>query len=146
MSVAPGSVWLDARGTQSALHGERGIARYVAGHTEALVRLYPELIGAIGLDPASSIPPSLEPLAGSNLFARHRRTRPPRGRVPGIYHVMSPFEMTIGFDDIWPAWLRSEARLVVTLHDLIPLVLYDDYVRAWGSYGTVWMARLGLIR
>lgn len=147
MSVAPGSVWLDARGTQSALHGERGIARYVAGHTEALVRLYPELIGAIGLDPASSIPPSLEPLAGSNLFAWHRRTRPPRGRVPGIYHVMSPFEMTIGFDDIWPAWLRrSEARLVVTLHDLIPLVLYDDYVRAWGSYGTVWMARLGLIR
>jgi glycosyltransferase involved in cell wall biosynthesis len=147
MSVAPGSVWLDARGTQSALHGERGIARYVAGHTEALVRLYPELIGTIGLDPAASIPPSLEPLAGSDLFAWHRRTRPPRGRVPGIYHVMSPFEMTIGFDDIWPAWLRrSEARLVVTLHDLIPLLLYDDYVRAWGSYGTVWMARLGLIR
>lgn len=147
MTLAPGSVWLDARGTQSALHGERGIARYVAGHTEALVRLYPELIGTIGLDPAASIPPSLEPLAGSDLFAGHRRTCPPRGRIPDIYHVMSPFEMTIEFDDIWPAWLRrSDARLVVTLHDLIPLVLYDDYVRAWGSYGTVWMARLGLIR
>ena len=147
MSVAPGSVWLDARGTQSALHGERGIARYVAGHTRALVRLYRELIGAIGLDPAASIPPSLEPLAGSDLFTWHRRTRAPRGRVPGIYHVMSPFEMTISFDDIWPVWLRrSDARLVVTLHDLIPLIMYEDYVRAWGSYGTVWMARLGLIR
>jgi glycosyltransferase involved in cell wall biosynthesis len=147
MSVAPGSVWLDARGTQSALHGERGIARFVAGHTRALARLYPELIGAIGLDPAASIPPSLEPLAGSDLFAWHRRTRPPQGRVPGIYHVMSPFEMTINFDDIWPAWLRrSNARLVVTLHDLIPLIMYEDYVRAWGSFGTVWMARLGLIR
>jgi glycosyltransferase involved in cell wall biosynthesis len=147
MTVAPGSVWLDARGTQSALHGERGIARFVAGHTRALARLYPELIGAIGLDPAAPIPPSLEPLAGSDLFAWHHRTRPPQGRVPGIYHVMSPFEMTINFDDIWPAWLRrSNARLVVTLHDLIPLIMYEDYVRAWGSFGTVWMARLGLIR
>jgi glycosyltransferase involved in cell wall biosynthesis len=147
MSVEPGSVWLDARGTQSALHGERGIARFVAEHTRALARLHPEVIGAIGLDPAASIPPSLESLAGSGLFAWHRRTRPPRTGVPAIYHVMSPFEMTMSFDDIWPAWLRrSDARLVVTLHDLIPLILYEDYAGAWGSYGTVWMARLGLIR
>jgi glycosyltransferase involved in cell wall biosynthesis len=105
------------------------------------------VIGSIGLDPAGTIPPSLEPLAGSGKFAWHRRTRAPRGRVPGIYHVMSPFEMTMGFDDIWPAWLRrSDARLVVTLHDLIPLILYEGYVKAWGSYGTVWMARLGLVR
>jgi glycosyltransferase involved in cell wall biosynthesis len=147
MSRAPGAVWLDARGTQSALHGERGIARYVAGHTRALVSIFPELIGAIGLDPKASIPPSLEPLAGSGLFAWHRRNRPPRAGVPDIYHVMSPFEMTMAFDDVWPPWLRqSDARLVVTLHDLIPLILYEDYVKAWGSYGTVWMARLGMIR
>jgi glycosyltransferase involved in cell wall biosynthesis len=147
MSLEPGSVWLDARGTQSALHGERGIARYVAEHTRALVRLRPDLIGSIGLDPAASIPPSLEPLAGSGLFTWHRRTRPPHGQVPGIYHVMSPFEMTMSFDDIWPAWLRrSDARLVVTLHDLIPLIFYESYVKAWGSYGTVWMARLGMLR
>lgn len=147
MGLAPGSVWLDARGTQSAAHGERGIARYVAEHTKALVRLAPERIGAVGLDPSALIPPSLEPLAGSGLIGWHRRTRPPGGRVPGIYHVMSPFEVTMDFDDIWPAWLRrGDARLVVTLHDLIPLVLYEDYVRAWGSSGTVWMARLGLIR
>jgi glycosyltransferase involved in cell wall biosynthesis len=93
------------------------------------------------------VPPSLEPLAGSGKFAWHHRTRRPQGGVPGIYHVMSPFEMTMDFDDVWPAWLRrSDARLVVTLHDLIPLALYDDYVRAWGSFGTVWMGRLGLIR
>ena len=28
----PGSVWLDARGTQSVGHAERGIARYVTEH------------------------------------------------------------------------------------------------------------------
>jgi glycosyltransferase involved in cell wall biosynthesis len=147
MSIAPGSVWLDARVTQSAAHGERGIARYVAEHSRALVQLFPELIGSVGLDPAVSIPPSLEPLAGSGVLAWHRRTRPPQGPLPGIYHVTSPFEMTMDLDEIWPAWLRqSDARLVVTLHDLIPLIMYQDYVRAWGSYGTVWMARLGLIR
>ena len=53
MALAPGSVWLDARGTQSAVHGERGIARYVAEHTKALPGSAPEAIGAIGLDPAS---------------------------------------------------------------------------------------------
>ena len=33
----PGSVWLDARGTQSVGHAERGIARYVSEHAQALL-------------------------------------------------------------------------------------------------------------
>jgi glycosyltransferase involved in cell wall biosynthesis len=147
MALTPGSVWLDARATQSSTHAERGLARFVAEHTRELVKVAPEVIGAVGLDRSAPIPPSLEPLAGSGLIRWHRRTRPPEGGPLAIYHVGSPFEMSIDFDDIWPPWARGgDSRLVVTLHDLIPLILYDDYVRAWGANGMGWMARLGLIR
>ena len=147
MTLTPGSVWLDARATQSATHAERGIARYVAEHARALARVAPATLGAIGLDQSAALPASLEPLAGSGLIRWHRRTRPPEGGPLPIYHVTSPFEMSMDFDEVWPPWARAgDSRLVVTLHDLIPLILYDDYVRAWGANGTVWMARLGLIR
>jgi glycosyltransferase involved in cell wall biosynthesis len=147
MAIPPGSVWLDARGAQSAQHAERGIARYVAEHIRALVKLAPGAIGSIGLDSRTPPPPSLESLVGSGLFARHRRTRGPDRPVPEIYHVMSPFEASLEFDDIWPVWMREGgSRLVVTLHDLIPLIMYDEYIREWGANGLLWMARLGLIR
>ena len=147
MALTPGSVWLDARATQSATHAERGLSRFVAEHTRALMRVAPEVIGAIGLDRKVPLPPSLEPLAGSGLIRWHQKTRPPEGGLPAIYHVGSPFEMSMDFDEVWPAWARAgDSRLVVTLHDLIPMILYDDYVRAWGANGSVWMARLGLIR
>ena len=45
MALDPGSVWLDARGTQSVGHAERGIARYVTEHALALLELAPETIG-----------------------------------------------------------------------------------------------------
>ncbi|HEX6586565.1 MAG TPA: glycosyltransferase [Solirubrobacterales bacterium] len=147
MSIAPGSVWLDARGTQSAAHSERGIPRYVAEHARALVATAPEMIGSIGLDPAVPAPESLEPLMGSGLLAWHSKTRAAGRRVPTIYHVMSPFEIELGYDDVWPAWIReSGARLVVTLYDLIPVVMRERYLDAWGDAATAWMARLGLMR
>ena len=149
MSIAPGSVWLDARGTQSAAHGERGVARYVAEHARALLQLAPEAIGAIGLDPAAPIPRSMEPLEGSGLINWHRSEQAVGASPPAIYHVMSPFEMTMTLDEIWPPWIRrSGARVVVTLYDLIPLVMRGDYLTesSWGAMGTVWIARLGLIR
>jgi glycosyltransferase involved in cell wall biosynthesis len=147
MDVAPGSVWLDARGTQSAAHGERGVARYIAEHARALVDLAPEAIGSIGLEPGVPPPPSMESLVGSGLFAWHRRTRSPDRPVPGIYHVMSPFEVTMDFDDVWPPWIRDAgSRLVVTLYDLIPMLMREQYIADWGHNGVAWMARLGLIR
>jgi len=106
----------------------------------------PEAIGAIGLDRDVPIPPSMKPLEGSGLI---RSTRADGIPPPVIYHVMSPFEMTMALDEIWPGWIRrSEARVVVTLYDLVPLVMREDYLTesSWGHMGTVWMARLGLIR
>ena len=147
MRRAEGSVWLDARGTQSAAHGERGVARYIAEHAQALVAGVPESIGSIGLDPEAPVPRSMEPLAQSGLLSWHRRTRAPVRPPPGIYHVMSPFEVTIGLDDISPAWIREAgSRLVVTLYDLIPMVMRDHYLAEWGHNGAAWRARLGLIR
>jgi glycosyltransferase involved in cell wall biosynthesis len=149
MSLAPDSVWLDARGTQSAAHGERGVARYVAEHTKALLASAPEAIGAIGLDRAVPIPPSMQALEGSGLISWQTSTRTDGPPLPAIYHVMSPFEMTMTLEEIWPVWIRrSEARVVVTLYDLIPLVMREEYLTesSWGHMGTVWTARLGLIR
>jgi hypothetical protein len=70
MGLDQSSVWLDARGTQSVGHAERGIARYVAEQAEALLEVAPELIGWVGLNPAMPIPPSIDPLIGA------RRSRP----------------------------------------------------------------------
>jgi glycosyltransferase involved in cell wall biosynthesis len=146
MSIEPGSVWLDARGAQSAAHGERGIPRYVAEHSLALVESAPELIGTIGIDPAAPPPRTLEPLMGSGKLGWHSKTRAARP-LPAIYHVMSAFEVPIGLDDIWPAWVRdSRCRLVVTLYDLIPIVMRDRYLADWRDWATAWVSRLGLVR
>ena len=111
MTLTPGSVWLDARATQSATHAERGLARFVAEHTRALIRIAPEVIGAIGLDRMAPLPRSLEPLSGSGLIRWHQRTRPPEGEPPAIYHVGSPFEMSMDFDAVWPAWEIGRAHV-----------------------------------
>jgi glycosyltransferase involved in cell wall biosynthesis len=147
MSVSKGGVWLDARGTQSAAHGERGIARYIAEHIHALLEKAPGMVGAIGLDPELPVPASLQSLAGSGLITDHSPTRAPDS-LPEIYHVMSPFESALELEEIWPDWARREGvRTVVTLYDLIPLVLRDRYIDStWGVWGAIWMARLGLIR
>ena len=144
MAIDPGSVWLDARGTQSFGHAERGIARYVTEHALALLELAPEAIGWIGLSPNVPVPPIAEPLERSGKTVRQSADRGPSGELPGIYHVMSPFEAELGLDQIWPAWSR-ETRLVVTLYDLIPLIMHERYNADWGHMATAWIARLGLL-
>lgn len=144
MAIDPGSVWLDARGTQSIGHAERGIARYVTEHALALLELAPEAIGWIGLSPDVPVPPIAERLERSGKAARQSADRAPSGELPGIYHVMSPFEAELALDQIWPAWSR-ETRLVVTLYDLIPLIMHERYNADWGHMATAWIARLGLL-
>jgi glycosyltransferase involved in cell wall biosynthesis len=146
MEVARGSVWLDARGTQSIGHAERGIARYVAEHSRALLELAPELIGWIGLSDMVPLPDSAKPLVDTGKVTWQDRDRGPAGRQPDIYHVMSPFEADFELDDVWPVWSRKSSRLVVTLYDLIPLIMRDRYNADWGYWATAWIARLGLMR
>src|SRR5262245_57270158 len=141
MEVGPGSVWLDARGAQSVGHAERGIARYVTEHAEALLEVAPELIGWVGLNPALPLPEAARSLARSGKTAS-QAAGPSNGRT-AIYHVMSPGEAELELDEIWPPWSRT-SRLVVTLHDLIPLLMPDQYNADWGHWSTAWIARLGL--
>lgn len=146
MTLDPGSVWLDARGTQSIGHAERGIARYVAEHSRALLEIAPELIGWIGLSDEVPLPESGGALVDSGKVAWHNKDEGPAGPAPAIYHVMSPFEADFELDDVWPAWSRERSRLVVTLYDLIPLIMRDQYNADWGYWATAWIARLGLMR
>jgi glycosyltransferase involved in cell wall biosynthesis len=145
MDLAAGSVWLDARGTQSVGHAERGIARYVSEHTEALLELAPDLIGWIGLNPDLPLPEAGGAFERSGKLAWQTSSAGPPEGTPPIYHVMSPFEAELGLDDIWPRWSRS-TRLVVTLYDLIPLIMREQYNADWGYWATAWIARLGLMR
>ena len=146
MALDPGSVWLDARGTQSIGHAERGIARYVAEHSRALLEIAPELIGWIGLRDEVPLPESAGALLDSGKVTWHDKDGGPSGPAPAIYHVMSPFEADFELDDVWPAWSRARSRLVVTLYDLVPLIMRDQYNADWGYWATAWIARLGLMR
>ena len=143
MEVSPGSVWLDARGAQSVGHAERGVARYVTEHARALLEVAPELIGWIGLNPDLPLPESARFLQGSDKAARQAISAGPSAQ-PSIYHVMSPGEAELDLDQIWPPWSRG-SRLVVTLHDLIPLLMREQYNADWGHWSTAWIARLGLV-
>jgi glycosyltransferase involved in cell wall biosynthesis len=144
MAIAQGSVWLDARGTQSVGHAERGIARYVTEHALALLALAPETIGWIGLSPDVPVPPVAEALERSDKAVRQSAELGPAGEIPAIYHVMSPFEAELGLDEIWPPWSRA-TPLVVTLYDLVPLIMRERYNADWGYMATAWIARLGLL-
>jgi glycosyltransferase involved in cell wall biosynthesis len=146
MKVERGSVWLDARGIQSVGHAERGVPRYVAEQTKALLELAPELIGWIGLSDRVPVPETASAVVESGKRTWQHRDRGPDGAPPALYHVMSPFEADFELDDIWPVWSRESSRLVVTLYDLIPLLMRDRYTADWGYWATAWIARLGLMR
>jgi glycosyltransferase involved in cell wall biosynthesis len=147
MALEAGSVWLDGRGAQSVAHSGRGIPRHVSELIPALVDAAPDAIGAIGLDPSQPVPPALSRYEESGLLVEYGAS-PPAGRpMPSIFHLLSPFEADLSYEEIWPAWIRdSRCRLVVTLHDLVPVVMREQYLAEWGYRAVAWTARLGLMR
>jgi glycosyltransferase involved in cell wall biosynthesis len=150
MGLPERSVWIDVQGCQNAANFERGIARQAAESTEALLRVAPEVIHAVGLSPKLPVPSSLDFLRGTGLLrwvaGPSARPDPP----PAIYHVTSPFEPTspgVTLEDHWPRWARRPGcRLVVTLHDLIPLVFAEHYIDPNPLHFSRWLARLGMLR
>ncbi|HLL52402.1 MAG TPA: glycosyltransferase, partial [Myxococcaceae bacterium] len=134
---------LGIQGTQSAAHGERGIARYILEHALALSAVAPERLAFFDLDPTLPLP-----TAHGRLLSRGQvwpGDRPPERNDLGLYHVMSPME-GIPVERIWPRWAQQHVpKLVVTLYDLIPLVyshvyLADALSRRW------YMTRLEMLR
>jgi glycosyltransferase involved in cell wall biosynthesis len=146
MALPPRSVWVDAQGAQNISTPERGIPRHIVEIVGALLDLAPEAIAAIGLNPALPTPPGLERLEGGPLV------RPPVGSSEGpaepplIYHLPSPFE-GVRLERMWPVWARhGEVRMVVTVHDLVPLVFRDRYLQGHPYYTAFYLGRIGLIQ
>ena len=147
MELEPGSIWLDGRGAQSLAHSGRGIPRHVSELIPALVDAAPEAIGAIGLNPEQPVPPAFERFTEGGLLTEHGDSPPADRPLPGVYHLLSPFEADLSYEEIWPAWVRqADCRLVVTLHDLVPVVMREQYLAEWGYQAIAWTARLGLMR
>lgn len=111
---------------QSADHRERGVARYVFELARALDRLRPDVVGRFLLNPDLALPPNLEPLLATGRLAHSDRCDPPHG---GLLHVMSPYELAVPLERLWPAFAaRARLRLVVTVFDVIPELFPERYL------------------
>jgi glycosyltransferase involved in cell wall biosynthesis len=150
MTLPKRSVWIDVQGCQNVANFERGIARQAAESTEALLQLAPEVVHTVGLTPALPVPASLDFVHGTGKlgWVSGKGSQPdPR---PSIYHVTSPFEgptPSVTLEEQWPRWARRPGtRLVVTLHDLIPLIFSEHYVDPDPINMSRWLARLGIVR
>lgn len=143
MTIADASVWLAVQGAQNREHFDRGIPRYVRDHALALVAAAPAAIGAVGLDAGLPLTANLDRLVGSGLLRWNDR-RPER--LPAVFHIMSPFELHLPLERVWPAWARDpRVRTAATLFDLIPLVFRDHYL-ADDAMRARYEARAQLIR
>jgi glycosyltransferase involved in cell wall biosynthesis len=148
MTLPSRSVCLYVDGAQNPASLDRGIGRQVSEHASAIHALAPSVLHSVLLNPERSLTGNLSSFLGSGLLGWNPRSGPADRLptdLPRVYHIMSPFEPTPP-DAMWPRWARdSRIATVVTLHDLIPLIFADQYlrdvsVRAW------YMARLELIR
>ncbi len=134
------SVLLDLQGTQSRVHGERGVARYLAQLAAGLEAHFPDAVDRYLVNPDVASSRALDALPTAERFGSIDAL-PPNATV---YHVGSAFEPDVSLDRLWPGAARR-LRLVVTLYDLIPELFAEHYladpsVRAW------YRARLGLVR
>ena len=126
---AGGPVTIDLQAAQSPHYRDRGIGRYATHFTEALVDVRPDLVNQVLLNPRL---PAIERL--DRILSRVPVRNHPEWSDPGgIFHVLSPFDMDVSIEEIWPREAsRYGARLVVTLYDLIPEVFPEVYLQYAG--------------
>src|SRR5437870_3175636 len=125
-----GAVIVDLQAVQSADYPERGIARHALEFTRALCEAHPDLVRAVLLNP--DLPaPDPAPSSLRAIEASGRLGYAGSAGVSGgaIYHVISPFELAVPVERIWPPFVaEGRMQLVVTLHDLIPEVFPSHYL------------------
>jgi glycosyltransferase involved in cell wall biosynthesis len=123
---------LDVSATQSPVHAERGVARYVREQARALMRL--GVVDALLLNPSQPFPKHLDqdlltaPALRWNTLSEVRRVaRAAAG--PLAFHVMSPFEISPWVEaDLPPHLSGATVPLVATVYDLIPLRNAERYL------------------
>jgi glycosyltransferase involved in cell wall biosynthesis len=130
--VAP-RVTLDVQALQSVAHAERGVGRYVANHTSALLRAGAR-VERCTLNPLLPAPRNVASSlvrSGRLAWATERVFAEVAKDGPFVHHVMSPFEDVRPADGLVapPAYSRAEA-IVVTCYDVIPYVMHE-YQRSW---------------
>jgi glycosyltransferase involved in cell wall biosynthesis len=142
LSAAP--VVLDVQAMQSAGYRERGVARYTQEFASALLQEHPRYVDRLLLNPDLPPPSGTGPIVSSGKLTVDPGTDD--GAGPAIFHAMSPFELSVPFPAIWPAWASARRmRLVVTVYDLIPELFPDVYLVDPGVRRR-YRARLELIR
>ena len=129
----------DLQAIQSAAHGERGIARYVADLASALATNHPSVIDAFVINDRLGHQDRAERLPlGSRLIGSDEL----RGRSVDLLHVMSPMELLHRSEFATPVAAR---RLIVTCFDLIPLRFGSTYLSDPATRAA-YLARLGLLQ
>src|SRR5947199_10438357 len=96
------SVLLDIQGTQSRAHADRGIARYLPELAAALMRLHPEAVHALLLNPDLPPPTRIEPIHADGRLARLDAVS---GAEGDSFHVCSPYDR-VGIYRLWRAAAR----------------------------------------
>lgn len=143
--MTTGPVVVDLQALQSPDFRGRGISRYAYELAVALERRHPELVGRYFLNPGLPPPADLGPLLGSG---KVEYAGAPDAMVPEarLLHVLSPFELGVAIDGIWPRWAHERGlRYCATVYDLIPLEHphpYLDDVRQRTRY----LGRLEVLR
>lgn len=136
-------VIVDLQATQSIDHRDRGIARYAAELALAVEDLRPRFVQQFTLNPGLPPPGSLDALVATG---RMSAAPPQVPDEPGLLHLLSPVELAVGLDRLWPPHLRrAQLPLVVTLYDLIPLVFPEHYLEDPGRRSR-YHARLELVK
>ncbi len=107
----------------------QGVGRVAWELTAQLLRNHREIIAGLHLDPALPVPRSLS-VSGQDLL-KHPRSEAflNVSRPNVIFHVVSPFWPVVPLHRlIPPPFMRGGVKVVVTLHDLIPLIYKDAYL------------------
>ena len=132
MSGSEYGLILDIQGAQSVDHGERGIARFVIEHAAALMRRS-DRVRRLLLNPLQPFPGHLPPalLCSPQLtWSTLSELRAELGAHPMALHLMSPFELPDPATAVIPGHLmRTDLPIVVTLYDLIPYLMQEQYLR-----------------
>lgn len=138
------ALMLDLLALQSQHFGERGIARYVASHAQALLHR-PGVVRKLFLHPMAPLPVRLPAALRSSPLLCWKTAAAIRAAAdagPAALHMMSPYDTVEGSLTQCPS---ADVPIIATLYDLIPFLHPGKYLQRERDR-TIYMARTGWLR